>query len=75
MLAPLVPEHGDVTTGKGCTVVATKEFSPLASMTQDRRYRGFLSHFKNQCGTEARLVHREMGEMMPGEDIFLDSGT
>ena len=56
-------------------VVATKELSPLPTMTQGKRYRGFLSHFKYECGTEARLVHREMGEMMPGEDIFLDSGT
>ena len=56
-------------------VVATKELSPLPTMTHGKRYRGFLSHFKYECGTEARLVHREMREMMPGEDIFLDSGT
>ena len=61
--------------GNVTNVVATKELSPLPTMTQGKRYRGFLSHFKYECGTEARLVHREMGEMMPGEDIFLDSGT
>ena len=73
MLAPLVPEHGDVTTGKGCTVVATKEFSPLASMTQDRRCRGFLSHFKYQCGTEARLVHSDIGELSSSLEDFCRS--
>ena len=61
--------------GNVTNVVATKELLPLPTMTQGNRYRGFLSHFKYECGTEARLVHREMGEMMPGEDIFLDSGT
>ena len=61
--------------GNVTTVVATKELSPLPTMTQGKRYRGFLSHFKYECGTEARLVHSKMGEMMPGEDIFLDSGT
>ena len=61
--------------GNVTNVVATKELSPLPTMTQGKRYRGFLSHFKYECGTEARLVHSKMGEMMPGEDIFLDSGT
>ena len=32
-------------------VVATKELSPLPTMTQGKRYRGFLSHFKYECGT------------------------
>ena len=61
--------------GNVTNVVATKELLPLPTMTQGKRYRGFLSHFKYECGTEARLVHSKMGEMMPGEDIFLDSGT
>ena len=56
-------------------VVTTQELSPLPTITKGKRYRGFLSHFKYECGTEARLVHSKMGEMMPGEDIFLDSGT
>ena len=46
----------------------------LPALSGGKRYRGFLSHFKHECGTEARLVHNEMSEIMPGEDIFLDSG-
>tara|TARA_A100001015_G_C14470185_1_gene511435 strand:- start:204 stop:365 length:162 start_codon:yes stop_codon:yes gene_type:complete len=43
-------------------------------MVGDKRYRGFLSHFKHECGTEARLVHTGMSEILRGDDIFLDSG-
>ena len=46
----------------------------LPALSGGKRYRGFLSHFKHECGTEARLVHNEMSEILPGEDIFLDSG-
>ena len=51
-----------------------KQAPQLPVMVGGKRYRGFLSHFKHECGTEARLVHTVMSEILTGEDIFLDSG-
>ena len=41
-----------------------------------KRFAGFLSHYKRECGTEARLVHKELRDILPaGKDMFLDSGA
>ena len=40
-----------------------------------KRFAGFLSHYKRECGTEARLVQVELKNILPsGQDVFLDSG-
>ena len=40
-----------------------------------KRFSSFLSHFKREAGTEARLVQMQLREILESEkDIFLDSG-
>ena len=40
-----------------------------------KSFTAFLSHFKRECGTEARLVQQYMQKILPPEDdVFLDSG-
>ena len=41
-----------------------------------KRFASFLSHFKRECGTEARLVQLQLKQILPGDnnDVFLDSG-
>ena len=40
-----------------------------------KRFAAFLSHFKRECGTEARLVHQYLQRILPPEDeVFIDSG-
>ena len=40
-----------------------------------KRFAGFLSHYKRECGTEARLVQQNLKNILPsGQDVFLDSG-
>ena len=40
-----------------------------------KRFAGFLSHYKRECGTEARLVQDRLKNILPcGQDVFLDSG-
>ena len=40
-----------------------------------KRFAGFLSHYKRECGTEARLVQVELKNILSsGQDVFLDSG-
>ena len=40
-----------------------------------KQFAGFLSHYKRECGTEARLVQLELKNILPiGQDVFLDSG-
>ena len=38
-----------------------------------KKFGGFLSHFKQECGTEARLVANEMKTLQPELNFFLDS--
>ena len=40
-----------------------------------KQFAGFLSHYKHECGTEARLVHNELKELLPDHHnaLFLDS--
>ena len=38
-----------------------------------KKFGGFLSHFKQECGTEARLVANEMKTLQPELNLFLDS--
>ena len=41
----------------------------------EKRFAGFLSHYKRECGTEARLVQDRLKNILPsGQDMFLDSG-
>ena len=40
-----------------------------------KRFAGFLSHYKRECGTEARLVQDRLKNILSrGQDVFLDSG-
>ena len=41
-----------------------------------KRYAGFLSHYKREAGTEARLVQQNLSQILPGQNshVFLDSG-
>ena len=55
--------------------VLMKELSPLPTITEGKRHRGLLSHSKYECGTEARLIHKELSEILPDEEFFLDSGA
>ena len=60
-------------------------FSPSAAMvhatTPKKRFAGFLSHFKHECGTEARLVQLQLKPIVQASpiaaggstEIFLDS--
>ena len=42
---------------------------------KEKRFAGFLSHYKRECGTEARLVQEKLKNILPsGQDVFLDSG-
>jgi hypothetical protein len=48
--------------------------STAVAVAARKRYAAFLSHFKLQAGTEARLVHDKLKQMMGGgNEIFLDS--
>ena len=38
-----------------------------------KKFGGFLSHFKQECGTEARLVYDRLGQLHPDLNLFLDS--
>ena len=40
-----------------------------------KQFAGFLSHYKHECGTEARLVEVKLTEMLPKghNNLFLDS--
>ena len=44
-------------------------------MPATKQFAGFLSHYKHECGTEARLVHNELKELLPDHHnaLFLDS--
>ena len=40
-----------------------------------KRFAGFPSHYKRECGTEARLVQQNIKNILSsGQDVFLDSG-
>ena len=41
-----------------------------------KRFSSFLSHFKREAGTEARLVQLQLKDILKSEDkeVFLDSG-
>merc|ERR1711965_36659 len=50
------------------------------TLTTTKRFAGFLSHFKHECGTEARLVQQNMKPIIEknpiegcSNDVFLDS--
>ena len=50
--------------------------SGRASLQQGKSFSAFLSHFKLECGTEARLVRNDLQLLLPAdEDVFLDSGA
>ena len=40
-----------------------------------KHFAGFLSHFKFECGSDARIVYENLQKVLPPEDdVFLDSG-
>ena len=48
---------------------------PAPTRGTRKRFTAFLSHFKRECGTEARLVHQYLQRILPPEDeVFIDSG-
>ena len=40
---------------------------------QSRRFGAFLSHYKAECGTEARLICEQLKHLTPDFEMFLDS--
>ena len=55
---------------------ATSDASTRRISASGKHFVSFLSHFKRECGTEARLVCNEMKHILPEDnnDVFLDSG-
>ena len=54
---------------------AKSSTSEPAPTPKGKRFAGFLSHYKRECGTEARLVQDRLKNILPsGHDVFLDSG-
>ena len=47
----------------------------VSSDSRRKQYAGFLSHFKLECGTEARYLYEKLKELLPQgrNDLFLDS--
>ena len=54
--------------------IATAGEGAHAGAMRTKRFAAFLSHFKVECGTEARLVQLELNQQLPAREIFLDSG-
>ena len=46
------------------------------SKPHSKHFASFLSHFKRECGTEARLVQQNLKPLLPeaNNEVFLDSG-
>ena len=53
---------------------ASSHLSPKSSPTR-KRYAAFISHFKKETGTEARLVQMRLQDLLPAgsKEVFLDS--
>jgi hypothetical protein len=47
---------------------------PPPRLGTEKRFGAFLSHFKDECGSEARLVCEKLAAMRPDREFFLDSG-
>ena len=64
---------GSRNTQRQQTVGATMTRRPSL---RDRRFGAFLSHYKTECGTEARLVQQNLKQILPRDtnEVFLDSG-
>jgi hypothetical protein len=63
--------------GRSATAQAQTFDGPLSSSNvPSRSFAAFLSHFKLECGTEARLVHGQLPKLLPlgSPGVFLDSG-
>ena len=56
-------------------VVRHPVFDAAPKWQMRKRNAAFLSHFKHECGTEARLVQRELQHILPKDQnsVFLDS--
>jgi len=50
---------------------AAKTARPLAP---GKKFGAFLSHYKAECGAEARLVCEKLSAMVPDREFFIDSG-
>ena len=52
-----------------------EESKQMPADSVQKQFAGFLSHYKVECGTEARLVQRELRDILPpGRNaLFLDS--
>ena len=53
----------------------SKEMSAADDSAAEKQFAGFLSHYKFEFGTEARLVQRELRDILPPgcNTLFLDS--
>ena len=63
--------HGLTYTPDAYALARTPKPSP--DLHQERRFGCFLSHFKQEAGTEARLVKQMLAPHIK-KDLFLDSG-
>ena len=57
---------------KAAADTASKSTTPSG-----KRFASFVSHFKRECGTEARLVQLQLKQILPedSDEVFLDSGA
>ena len=53
---------------------ASSHLTPKSSPSR-KHYAAFISHFKNETGTEARLVQMRLQDLLPAgsKEVFLDS--
>ena len=65
---------------EGSDAMETEQSSERTTNATSKRFAAFLSHFKHECGTEARLVQQNLKQIIVkgpikggGHDIFLDS--
>jgi hypothetical protein len=67
------PGSSSSSSGSGSGLLSCRPTARPAGSA--KTFAGFLSHFKLECGTEARLVHDMLAATLPpGDKIFLDSG-
>jgi hypothetical protein len=59
--------------------VIQQQQQPGENPSSSKRFSSFLSHFKREAGTEARLVQLQLKQILKSEDkdkeVFLDSGS
>ena len=79
-IAPTPPSGGQpsraASGGRSARVIQQQQ-QPGENPPSGKRFSSFLSHFKREAGTEARLVQLQLKQILKSEDkeVFLDSGA